>query len=138
MNWFSALKEYNSGKAWSVPRKGSKEYDEVKAIMNKASSEPPSATPTTRAVSEGTPKVASLKTPRTRKPKVDTQEQVSNIQESISHTEIAGKPSEKVVNKEMVSEMADGKTKKKKKLRIKIKEVLTENELKTQQTEVKK
>ncbi len=120
MNWFSALKEYNTGKAWSVPRKGSKEYDEVKALMNKTSNT--SAEP-----------VTSIKKVRTRKPKVDSQEQVSNIQESISHTEIAGKPKEKVVNKEMVSEIPDGETKKKKKLRIKIKEVLKDNELSTQQ-----
>jgi len=32
--WIEALKKWNAGKpAWCIPRKGSKEYDEVKAIM---------------------------------------------------------------------------------------------------------
>jgi hypothetical protein len=35
MRWLDALKQWNSSKSsWCIPKKGSKEYDEVKAIMN--------------------------------------------------------------------------------------------------------
>lgn len=33
MRWVEALKVYNTGKMWCVPRKGSSEYEAVKAIM---------------------------------------------------------------------------------------------------------
>jgi hypothetical protein len=35
--WVIALKKYNEkkGGVWSIPKKGSKEYEEVKKIMNK-------------------------------------------------------------------------------------------------------
>ena len=33
MRWVDALKIYNEGKAWCIPRKGTKEHAEVKAIM---------------------------------------------------------------------------------------------------------
>jgi len=35
MKWIEALKVYNAGKMWCVPRKGTPEYDEVKKIMNR-------------------------------------------------------------------------------------------------------
>jgi hypothetical protein len=35
MTWITALKEYNQGKAWSVPRKGSAEYTAVMLILSK-------------------------------------------------------------------------------------------------------
>ena len=35
MKWIDALKVYNAGKMWCVPRKGTPEYDEVKKIMNR-------------------------------------------------------------------------------------------------------
>ena len=35
MKWIEALKVYNAGKSWCVPRKGTPEYDEVKKIMNR-------------------------------------------------------------------------------------------------------
>ena len=35
MKWVEALKKFNSGKGeWCVPRKGTREYDEVMSIMN--------------------------------------------------------------------------------------------------------
>ena len=35
MKWIEALKKFNSGKGeWCVPRKGTREYDEVMSIMN--------------------------------------------------------------------------------------------------------
>jgi hypothetical protein len=33
MRWVEALKKYNEGKKWSIPKKGSAEYDAVKKIM---------------------------------------------------------------------------------------------------------
>lgn len=35
MKWIDALKVYNAGKIWCVPRKNTPEYDEVKKIMNR-------------------------------------------------------------------------------------------------------
>ena len=35
MSWIQALKEYNTGKKWSVPKKGSLEYNEVMALVAK-------------------------------------------------------------------------------------------------------
>ena len=39
MKWIDALKVYNAGKIWCVPRKGTPEYDEVKKIMNRTKPE---------------------------------------------------------------------------------------------------
>jgi flagellar biosynthesis GTPase FlhF len=39
MKWIEALKQYNAGKSWCVPRKGTPEYDEVKKIMNRTKPE---------------------------------------------------------------------------------------------------
>jgi len=33
LSWLEALKVWNTGRMWCIPRKGTKEYDEVKAIM---------------------------------------------------------------------------------------------------------
>jgi hypothetical protein len=33
MKWVEALKKYNEGKKWSIPKKGTAEYDAVKKIM---------------------------------------------------------------------------------------------------------
>ena len=34
MTWFNALKEWNKTRdKWSIPKKGSKEYNEIKALM---------------------------------------------------------------------------------------------------------
>jgi hypothetical protein len=34
MKWIEALKVFNNNKSvWSIPRKGTKDYDEVRAIM---------------------------------------------------------------------------------------------------------
>ena len=34
-NWISALKIFNEGKSeWCIPKKGGKEYEEIKKIMN--------------------------------------------------------------------------------------------------------
>ena len=37
MTWFEALKKWNTEKGgkWTIPKKGSKEYMEIKAIYNK-------------------------------------------------------------------------------------------------------
>lgn len=36
MKWFEALKKWNSGKkTFTIPKKGSKEYQEVKKLMKK-------------------------------------------------------------------------------------------------------
>ena len=35
--WRQALQEYNSGKKYSIPKKGTPEYDEVKKIQDKLS-----------------------------------------------------------------------------------------------------
>ena len=35
MSWVKALQEYNKDKKWSIPKKGSKEYNEVMEIKNK-------------------------------------------------------------------------------------------------------
>jgi hypothetical protein len=48
MKWVEALKQYNAGKKWSVPRKGSPEYAEVMKIMGKeapAAAAAPAAAP---------------------------------------------------------------------------------------------
>ena len=38
MNWIEALKEWNKGRdKYSIPKKGSKDYKEVKALMKKNS-----------------------------------------------------------------------------------------------------
>ena len=42
MKWVDALKKYNEGKKWSIPKKGSAEYDAVKKIMG-AGGEAPAA-----------------------------------------------------------------------------------------------
>ena len=34
--WVEALKEYNKGKKYSIPKKGSAEYDAVKKLMGGA------------------------------------------------------------------------------------------------------
>tara|TARA_R110000851_G_scaffold174501_4_gene320707 strand:- start:1202 stop:1348 length:147 start_codon:yes stop_codon:yes gene_type:complete len=36
-SWFNALKEWNTKKGgkWVIPKKGSKEYNEIKALMKK-------------------------------------------------------------------------------------------------------
>ena len=36
-SWFNALKEWNNKKGgkWVIPKKGSKEYNEIKALMKK-------------------------------------------------------------------------------------------------------
>ena len=39
MKWIDALKVYNAGKMWCVPRKGTPEYDEVRKIMNRTKPE---------------------------------------------------------------------------------------------------
>lgn len=34
LNWFSALKKWNSTQSkWTIPKKGSKGYNEIKAMM---------------------------------------------------------------------------------------------------------
>ena len=43
--WAAALKEYNTGKKWSVPRKGTPEYDAVRKIMAEGSSAPAETAP---------------------------------------------------------------------------------------------
>ncbi len=35
MNWLEALKVFNKGKKWTIPKKGTPEYNEVKNIMDK-------------------------------------------------------------------------------------------------------
>ena len=43
MKWVDALKVYNTGKSWCVPRKGSPEHAEVMKIMGKSKVESPAA-----------------------------------------------------------------------------------------------
>jgi hypothetical protein len=43
MKWVDALKVYNTGKTWCVPRKGSPEHAEVMKIMGKSKVESPAA-----------------------------------------------------------------------------------------------
>jgi len=41
MNWLGALKEWNKGNAkYTIPKKGSKEYLEVKALMSGTEKKP--------------------------------------------------------------------------------------------------
>jgi len=35
MSWIEALKKYNEGQKWSIPKKGSPEYEQVIEIKNK-------------------------------------------------------------------------------------------------------
>ena len=51
-SWSEALKEYNAGKKWKVPRKGTPEYDAVRKIM-----------------SDGAPAAAAPKEKKPRKPR---------------------------------------------------------------------
>jgi hypothetical protein len=37
--WMTALKEFNADKQWSVPKKGTPEYDAVKAIADRIRAE---------------------------------------------------------------------------------------------------
>jgi len=40
-SWLVALKKYNEGKKYTVPKKGSKEYDAVRALMSDPMPKPP-------------------------------------------------------------------------------------------------
>jgi len=42
-SWSEALKEFNKGKKWSVPRKGTEEYNAVRKIMSDGASAPAAA-----------------------------------------------------------------------------------------------
>jgi hypothetical protein len=55
MKWVEALKKYNEGKKWSIPKKGSAEYDAVKKIMG-AGGEAPAAAAAEKTVVAKTPK----------------------------------------------------------------------------------
>ncbi len=56
--WAQALKEYNAGKKWSVPRKGTPEYDAVRKIMG---SDSPASAPA------AAPKEKKPRKPRAKK-----------------------------------------------------------------------
>jgi len=49
-SWLAALKEWNAkqGGRWRIPKKGSAEYEEVRAIMSKSAPAKKEAAPRTR------------------------------------------------------------------------------------------
>jgi len=124
MKWSEALKQYNQGKSWVIPRKGTKEYDDVMAIM-KANKD---SQATTQAPEPTTP------APAKKEPKKKTTVVKNNaIEESLTHTKIDGKPA--VVNQQFVSE-ADNLTKKR--MKITVKSVVPDNDLSQQQVKARK
>lgn len=80
-SWMTALKQFNEGKQWSVPKKGSPEYDAVKKIQN--SLKPSPLTPVNSGVDlefvepdacadvVQTPRIEKKRKPRTKKSGVE-------------------------------------------------------------------
>lgn len=67
MRWIDALKKFNQGKIWCIPRQGTADYEAVKKIQREGASEPPKPAP-------DPPKSAS-KQPRISQ---ETQKQLQN------------------------------------------------------------
>ena len=71
ITWSQALKKFNEGKKWSVPRKGSDDYNKVKALMASESA-PAAAAPKEkkprkpRAKKEAAPAAAPAEAPKKR------------------------------------------------------------------------
>ena len=105
MKWVEALKKYNEGKKWSVPKKGTPEYAEVLKIMGKDVPAAPPAAPAAKAMDSAAPE----KPKRGRKPAAAKAAEAEKPAPAAPAEKPKRKPRAKKVVEDVSSNAADAK-----------------------------